>query len=153
MRIGSLRSAAVLAAVAVTLAAAAPVRAAGPSILDGLAGPAAAADLEVMTFNLRYASTSTPNSWAQRRPVMRTMLTTELPDLIGTQEGLAAQLRDIESDLGSRYDFIGQGREGGTRGEYMAIFFDNTMPPRRSWSTSTLLPAASWAAVKTWSCS
>lgn len=108
------------------LAVAAPVRAAGPSILDGIAGPAAAADLEVMTFNLRYASTSTPNSWAQRRPVMRAMLANEQPDLIGTQEGLAAQLRDIEADLGARYDFIGQGREGGTRGEYMAVFYDNT---------------------------
>ncbi|GAA4160697.1 endonuclease/exonuclease/phosphatase family protein [Phytohabitans flavus] len=108
------------------LAAVTPVRAAGPSILDGLAGPAAAGDLEVMTFNLRYASTSTPNSWGQRRPVMRTMLTNEQPDLIGTQEGLNAQLRDIENDLGTRYDFIGQGREGGTRGEYMAIFYDNT---------------------------
>jgi hypothetical protein len=26
--------------------------------------------LHVMTFNLRYASTTTPNSWAERRPVM-----------------------------------------------------------------------------------
>jgi endonuclease/exonuclease/phosphatase family metal-dependent hydrolase len=112
--------------IAFGLAAPAPVHAAGPPILDALAGPAAAGDLEVMTFNLRYASASTPNSWAQRRPVMRTLLTTEQPDLIGTQEGLVAQLRDIENDLESRYDYIGQGREGGTRGEFMAVFFDNT---------------------------
>lgn len=94
--------------------------------MDALAGPAAAGDLDVMTFNLRFASTLRPNSWAQRRPAMRALLTTELPDLIGTQEGLAAQLGDIENDLGSRYDYIGVGREGGTRGEFMAVFYDNT---------------------------
>jgi endonuclease/exonuclease/phosphatase family metal-dependent hydrolase len=79
-----------------------------------------------MTFNLRYASTSTPNSWRQRRPAMRTLLTTERPALIGTQEGLVAQLGDIESDLGADYDHIGTGREGGTSGEFMAVFFDKT---------------------------
>jgi len=94
--------------------------------MDALAGPAAASDLDVMTFNLRFASSLRPNSWAQRRPVTRTLLTTELPDLIGTQEGLAAQLGDVENDLGSRYDRIGVGRNGGTRGEFMAIFYDNT---------------------------
>lgn len=117
------------AAVAVfglVLAAPGAAHAAGPRVLDAIAGPAAATDLDVMSFNLRYASTSTPNSWGQRRSVMRELLTTERPQVIGTQEGLASQLRDIESDLGTRYDFIGQGREGGSRGEYMAVFFDNT---------------------------
>jgi endonuclease/exonuclease/phosphatase family metal-dependent hydrolase len=94
-----------------------------PSAMDRLAGPAAPDDLDVMTFNLRYASSLPPNSWAQRRPVTRTLLTTELPDLIGTQEGLAAQLADIEADLGAGYDWIGTGREGASAGEHMAIFY------------------------------
>ena len=33
------------------------------------------------------------------------------PDLIGTQEGLFAQLKDIEADLGGEYASIGLGRE------------------------------------------
>jgi endonuclease/exonuclease/phosphatase family metal-dependent hydrolase len=118
-----------LVAVAIAVVLVLPAGSARASQLPGLAalaGPAAADDLEVMTFNLRYASTTRPNSWAQRRPAMRALLTTELPDLIGTQEGLVAQLRDIETDLGARYDYIGIGREGGTRGEYMAVFYDNT---------------------------
>lgn len=94
------------------------------SPLQRLAGQAAADDLEVTTFNLRYASSSQPNSWAQRRTAMRTLLTTAHPDLIGTQEGLAAQLGDIRSDLGGRYEYIGLGREGGAKGEHMAIFYD-----------------------------
>jgi endonuclease/exonuclease/phosphatase family metal-dependent hydrolase len=116
--------AAAVVVAAVTLLAG-PSPAAATTALDRLAGPASAADLDVMTFNLRYASSSSPNSWAQRRPVMRDLLTAEHPDLIGTQEGLAGQLRDIESDLGSRYDYIGTGREGGTQGEYVAVFYDN----------------------------
>ncbi|GAA2631443.1 endonuclease [Paractinoplanes durhamensis] len=94
--------------------------------MESLAGPAARADLEVMTFNLRYAAAVAPHSWAQRRPVTRALLAAERPDLIGTQEGLPDQLRDIESDLGPDYDRIGLGRDGGDRGEHMAIFFDRT---------------------------
>jgi endonuclease/exonuclease/phosphatase family metal-dependent hydrolase len=112
-----------------------------PSLMDALAGPAAPSDLNVMTFNLRYASASTPNSWAQRRPVMRVLLTTERPDLIGTQEGLTAQLRDIDTDLGAGYDYIGMGRNGGTKGEHSAIFFNKArLLPQKSgnfWLSDT----------------
>lgn len=80
--------------------------------------------LEVMSFNLRFASTAEPNSWAARRPVMRALLRRERPHVIGTQEGLYQQLQDIESDLGAHYDWIGTGRAGGSRDEFMAIFYD-----------------------------
>ncbi|MET8826942.1 endonuclease/exonuclease/phosphatase family protein [Streptomyces sp. NPDC004610] len=80
--------------------------------------------LEVMSFNLRYASTAEPNSWSVRRPVMRALLRRERPHLIGTQEGLYQQLRDIESDLGPHFDWIGTGRAGGSRDEFMAILYD-----------------------------
>lgn len=82
-------------------------------------------ELHVMTFNLRYASDTQPNSWADRRPVMKRLLLQELPHLIGTQEGLYQQLRDIQFDLPDYYDSIGQGRDGGTRGEAMQVFFDS----------------------------
>lgn len=122
--------------------------------MDALAGPPAAADLEVMTFNLRYAADVEPHSWAQRRPAMRALLLAEQPDLIGTQEGLPAQLLDIENDLGAGYDFIGQGREGGDLGEHMAIFFDKTrLAPRESgnfWLSETpgVPGSISWGAFR-----
>ena len=84
------------------------------------------AELDVMTFNLRYASARPPHSWAERRPVMRLLLRGESPHLIGTQEGLYQQLRDIEHDLSPEYDWIGTGREGGSHGEFMAIFYDTS---------------------------
>ncbi|MBB5938372.1 endonuclease/exonuclease/phosphatase family protein [Streptomyces zagrosensis] len=80
--------------------------------------------LRTMTFNLRYASATPPHSWAERRPVTRALLRRERPHLIGTQEGLYAQLRDIAEDLGPRYDWIGTGRQGGSRDEFMNIFYD-----------------------------
>ena len=130
---------------------------AGPALpaMTVLAGPAGPADLDVMTFNLRYASDIEPNSWAQRRPVMGALLRAEQPDLISTQEGLAAQLRDIDADLGTRYDRIGVGRQGGERDEHMAIYYDTTrLRPQHSgnfWLSETpQLPGSiSWDAFRT----
>lgn len=78
--------------------------------------------LTVMTFNLRYASPKPPHSWPERRPVMRDLIKKIAPDLMGTQEGLYPQLKDIAEDL-PEYQWIGLGREGGSRGEFMAIFY------------------------------
>jgi endonuclease/exonuclease/phosphatase family metal-dependent hydrolase len=44
------------------------------------------------------------------------------PDLFGTQEGLYPQLKDIAADLPA-YNWIGLGRDGGSKGEFMAIFY------------------------------
>jgi endonuclease/exonuclease/phosphatase family metal-dependent hydrolase len=86
-------------------------------------------DLRVMTFNLRYADydSAAPHSWARRRPAVAALLKQEAPELIGTQEGLHRQLRDIHEDMqqpGRKYEWIGMGREGGSRGEFMALFYD-----------------------------
>ncbi|MEV2254138.1 endonuclease/exonuclease/phosphatase family protein [Streptomyces sp. NPDC050147] len=80
--------------------------------------------LEVMSFNLRYASTTPPNTWADRRPVTRELLRRARPHVIGTQEGLYQQVRDIAEDLGPHYDWIGTGRAGGSRNEFMSVFYD-----------------------------
>src|SRR5262245_31952743 len=76
----------------------------------------------LMTFNLRYASDRPPNSWAQRRPVMGDCIRSVNPDVIGTQEGLYRQLKDLQTDL-PEYAWIGLGRDGGSRGEFMAVFY------------------------------
>jgi endonuclease/exonuclease/phosphatase family metal-dependent hydrolase len=81
-------------------------------------------NLRAMTFNLRYASDASPNSWAERRPAMRDLLRRAAPHLLGTQEGLYGQLRDIAEDLGPHYDWIGTGRGGGSQDEFAAVFYD-----------------------------
>ncbi|MHB1001037.1 MAG: endonuclease/exonuclease/phosphatase family protein [Armatimonadota bacterium] len=78
--------------------------------------------MRVMTFNLKFATPKPPNSWSQRRPVTAELIQMVAPDIFGTQEGLYAQIRDIQSDC-SEYDWVGLGREGGSRSEFCAIFY------------------------------
>jgi len=86
---------------------------------------AAGDELCVMTYNLRYASATPPNAWPQRRPLVAECIRQVNPDIIGTQEGLYAQLKDVAADQPG-YEWIGLGREGGSKGEFMAIFYRKT---------------------------
>ena len=56
-------------------------------------------ELRLMTYNLRYATPKGPEAWPDRRPAMQTLLKQYAPDLMGTQEGVYHQLRDLASDL------------------------------------------------------
>jgi endonuclease/exonuclease/phosphatase family metal-dependent hydrolase len=85
-------------------------------------GAQAAESLKVMSYNLRFASNSKPNAWPDRRPVMKECIEEADPDIIGTQEGVYHQLKELEQDL-KEYRWIGLGREGGSRGEFMAIYY------------------------------
>jgi len=83
---------------------------------------ASASEFVIATYNLRFAGSEAPNAWPDRRPVVKALLDRYQPDLIGTQEGLYQQLKDIAADQPD-YDWIGVGRDGGSRGEFMAIFY------------------------------
>ncbi|GAA3047139.1 endonuclease/exonuclease/phosphatase family protein [Streptomyces glomeratus] len=109
---------------ALAAAAALPASSAAPSPRGAQAAARHDRHLEVMSFNLRYASATEPHSWAVRRPVMRALLCRERPHVIGTQEGLYQQVRDIATDLGPEYAWIGTGRAGGSRDEFVAVFYD-----------------------------
>jgi endonuclease/exonuclease/phosphatase family metal-dependent hydrolase len=76
----------------------------------------------VMTYNLRFASPTPPHAWPDRRPMARECIRSVAPDVIGTQEGVYAQLQDLAADL-PEYAWIGTGRDGGSRGEFMAVFY------------------------------
>jgi endonuclease/exonuclease/phosphatase family metal-dependent hydrolase len=83
---------------------------------------ASASELVIATYNLRFASGDAANAWPDRRPVVKALLDRYQPDLIGTQEGLYQQLKDIAADQPD-YDWIGLGRDGGSHGEFMAILY------------------------------
>lgn len=78
--------------------------------------------LRVLTYNVRFASSESPNSWADRRPVARVMLQELHVDLIGMQEVLEGQLNDFAADL-PEFQWIGIGRDAGGQGEFMAVFY------------------------------
>lgn len=116
-----------------------------------IVGPADGDALHVMSYNLKYASTTPPNAWPGRRPAMATLLGREQPTVMGTQEGLYDQLKDIARDLPARYDWIGQGRDGGSHGEFSAVFFDQERLEPRAFDSywlsrrPRLMGSKSWA--------
>lgn len=88
-------------------------------------GPDSPMELKVMTYNLRgydYFDAS-PHSWGERRPVIRKIIQEERPDIFGTQEAVYKQIRDIIADL-PQYAWIGLGRDGGSKGQHVAIFYN-----------------------------
>lgn len=91
-------------------------------LLQGTPAPAQATELLAVTWNLRYAARDA-YPWAEER----LGLTLELwrakdPDIVGIQEGLYGQVRDLERELPA-WAWIGLGRQGGSRGEHCAIFY------------------------------
>lgn len=80
--------------------------------------------LRVWSFNVRGPFDEPPLDWAHRRDAARQLLAAERPHIIGTQETMFDVAQDIASWC---YDWVGLGRDGGSRGEHMAIFYD----PRR----------------------
>lgn len=93
-----------------------------PDLLRAQAPSPGGVNLCVMSFNLRFASMTPPNAWPDRRPLVKEVIQDYSPDLIGTQEGLYLQIKHIAADLPA-YAWIGTGRDGGSRGEFMAVFY------------------------------
>jgi endonuclease/exonuclease/phosphatase family metal-dependent hydrolase len=75
-----------------------------------------------MTYNVKYASEEQPNSWPERRPVAQALLAAWMPDVVGLQEALFAQIKDLTAALPA-YDWIGQGRDGGSKGEFLPVLY------------------------------
>jgi endonuclease/exonuclease/phosphatase family metal-dependent hydrolase len=81
-------------------------------------------DLNVMTFNIRYDNPEDSlNNWQYRKDVAAQVIKIHDVDLLGTQEVLVNQLKDLKVRL-PEYNAIGVGREDGIeKGEYSAIFY------------------------------
>jgi len=78
--------------------------------------------IKLMTLNLKFASPNFKPSWEVRRDMQVDMFKKYSPDIIGTQEGLKAQI-DYLMDHLPDYVVIGEGRKGGDDDEHMAIFY------------------------------
>jgi endonuclease/exonuclease/phosphatase family metal-dependent hydrolase len=86
------------------------------------AGVAATAPLRVMTFNVRVPVDTGMNAWVNRRDLMVQVIKAEHPDVLGTQELTEEQGEYLAAHLPG-YAWFGQGREGGTKGEHMGVFY------------------------------
>ncbi|TAM62253.1 MAG: endonuclease/exonuclease/phosphatase family protein [Rhodanobacter sp.] len=93
-------------------------------LMLGMAGPSAGASvaLRVMTFNVRVPVDTDMNAWVHRRDLLVRVVRAQHPDVLGTQELTEEQGEYIAAHLPG-YAWFGQGREGGTKGEHMGVFY------------------------------
>ena len=91
-----------------------------------LSDAAAAEELYVGTYNVRNqnsSDTNAGNGWETRRTYLINFVNAQRPDLLGVQEAVYSQVNDLLNGL-KGYGYIGVGRtDGGTSGEYSAIFY------------------------------
>jgi endonuclease/exonuclease/phosphatase family metal-dependent hydrolase len=88
-------------------------------------GEAWAQNLEVMTYNIKYANENDgENSWSKRKDQLTDQIRFYEPDIFGVQEALLEQLEHLKGNL-PNYNYIGVGREDGiNKGEFSALFYD-----------------------------
>jgi endonuclease/exonuclease/phosphatase family metal-dependent hydrolase len=98
----------------------------GIPILLVLLSISSAQALILGTFNIRYDNpddAKNGNGWAQRAPVIASLIRFHNFDVLGTQEAYRIQLDDLQRLL-TEHRFEGVGRDDGkTKGEHAAIFF------------------------------
>jgi endonuclease/exonuclease/phosphatase family metal-dependent hydrolase len=80
--------------------------------------------VRAMTFNIRF---DTPrdgpdNMWASRRPAAAEVVRRYAPDVVGIQEALEHQIRDLTDDLPA-YACLGRGRELKGGGEFVPLLY------------------------------
>lgn len=89
----------------------------------GLALAGWAGEITVATFNIRYASSGDKGarSWQNRKDVVISTIRGMDPDVLGFQEALWSQIKDLQPAM-SGYGWVGGGRDDGKQaGEFCAI--------------------------------
>lgn len=85
---------------------------------------AGAQPLDVMTFNIRLnLESDKENAWPNRKELLASQVHFHETDILGVQEALPDQMKDLEKLLPD-YRFIGVARDTGKWGEASAIFYN-----------------------------
>jgi endonuclease/exonuclease/phosphatase family metal-dependent hydrolase len=84
---------------------------------------AAGLEVKAMTFNIRCGTAKDgDNSWGNRHRQAAAVIRQYGPDVVGLQEAYRFQIDTLRMAL-PEYGEIGEGRDGGMRGEYSAILY------------------------------
>jgi endonuclease/exonuclease/phosphatase family metal-dependent hydrolase len=109
--------------------------------------------IRVMTFNIRYDEPNDKeNAWPHRKSLVASMIRFHHADLVGVQEALARQLKDLDQLL-PEYSWVGVGRaDGRAAGEFSAIFYRKSRFKHLESSTYWLsetpqVPSTGWDAA------
>jgi len=81
--------------------------------------------MNVLTFNIRFDNPADSiNAWPNRKEMVADLIQFHECDIIGVQEALLHQLKDIEERLPD-HNWVGVGRDDGkAKGEFSAIFYN-----------------------------
>lgn len=98
------------------------------ALVTACAAPTPAPDpghpFAVMTCNVRYGTAKDgPDAWPARREQLMARIVAQTPAVLGVQEALDFQLDFLQQHL-PHHRRLGQGRDGGSRGEHAALFID-----------------------------
>lgn len=112
-------------------------------------------ELNVMTFNIRFNNPNDSlNAWPYRKEKVASQILYHQAHIIGVQEALHGQMTDLQQSL-PNYKSVGVGRDGGTKGEHSAIFYDTTrlqvLESQTFWLSLTpeVVASKSWDAALT----
>lgn len=106
-------------------------------------------DVAAMTFNIRNgAAMDGDDDWTHRRQLFCDTVSGQSPDVLCVQEAFRSQLDDIHQTLPG-YGEVGEGRDGGTKGEYSAILYRQkrfeVMDSGTFWLSDTpTIPSRTW---------
>ncbi|HSP53770.1 MAG TPA: endonuclease/exonuclease/phosphatase family protein [Cryobacterium sp.] len=122
---------------------------------DGaLIGPVTAPDLHVMTYNIRRRfppfRPGSPDHWGTRKLLVSRILAAEQPTLLGVQEALADQVDFVADTLGSRYRWVGHGRNAAGEDESCAVFYDSDRLELTDWQQRALSKTPHKAGSRSW---
>lgn len=116
-----------------------------------LVGCNAPEPFRVMTFNLRYGTAPDgDDAWDLRREKVISTIRSNEPDILGLQEVLAFQARELRAAL-PEYEFVGVGRDDGLEaGEYAPIMFRRKLFTPLEFGYVWLSPDPDRPGVKGW---
>lgn len=113
--------------------------------------PVVGKPLTVMTFNIRYGTAGDgENRWSARREILYKTIKDADPDLLGVQEALTFQVKEIQEAVPG-YSFVGVGRDDGKeKGEYSGLFYRTERFEKVKDGTFWLSPTPDKVGSKGW---
>ncbi len=78
--------------------------------------------IRIMSFNVRCTNVGA-RGWKSRISDVVTTINNGMPDSLGVQEATPQWIETLKKELDNDYAFVGEGRDGGNKGEYSAIFY------------------------------
>lgn len=119
--------------------------------ISGLFGQSSSDPVRVMSFNIRYDEPRDGvNAWSNRKQKVADVIRFHKADLVGVQEALLTQLRDLEKMLPDMA-WCGVGRaDGKESGEYSAILYRKSRFQIQQCNTFWLSPTPEVTGSKGW---